>query len=243
MIVESKPIISVLTPTIRKQGLELVKKALNKQTFQDFEWLIGSSFDPEIDEAIWVQDDFKDGLWSLNRIYNKLIKNSKADLIVSWQDYTFADSDVLEKFLFHFLTEPKTLVTGVGNKYHQVYPLKDDLVWKDPRERNDIGTYYPIYFNDVEWNLCSVPKQALLDIGGFDEAADYLYLGMDGYGVNDRINDFGGYDFKINQTIKSYSLVHARQDNWEKDNGIHGKYVLRKQELIANKVWPVLKYI
>jgi len=233
--------ISVLTPTIREEGLDIVKKALDRQTFRDFEWLIGSPF--ETDLGKWVEDDFEFGVWTLNRIYNKLIKEAEGDLIVSWQDFTFADPDCLEKFWTLFELEPKVLVSAVGNKYEQVYPERKGVVWKDPRERADQGTYYPCYFNDIEWNLCSAPKQALYDVGGFDEALDFLGFGMDGYSVNNRINDFGGYDFKLNQDIRSYSLVHGRVPDWDRKNLLGKSYTDRRDQLKLEGKWPILEYL
>jgi len=233
-------VISVITPTIREGGLELVSRALRRQTVE-FEWLIGSPFNPKIEGAKWVEDDFGGGFWSLNRIYNKLIKAASGDLIVSWQDFTSATPQALEKFLFHFNNEPKTLVTGVGNKYTDTNWVAK--VWQDPRERVDQGSFYQCDFSDIEWNFCAVPKQAIYDVGGFDERLDFLGFGMDGYSVNERIFDLGGYDFKIDQSNKSFSTTHDRIGGWENNNLIHGGYVQRKRELIDNGTWPVLNFL
>lgn len=40
--------ICVITPTIRLEGLDLVRRALEEQTFTDFDWLICSRKDPEL---------------------------------------------------------------------------------------------------------------------------------------------------------------------------------------------------
>jgi hypothetical protein len=234
--------ISVITPTVRNEGISIVEKALRRQTFKDFEWIIvcpqhlplsvGMNFmrinDPPKNEG---------DIWTLNKAYNEAIRQSKGDLIVSWQDYTFAKPDALEKYWFHFQEEPKTLVTGVGNKY------EDDswsvITWKDPREREDEGSYYPCYFQDIEANFCAVPKRGFYDVGGFDEFLD-RYYGMDFYSVVDRLSLVGGWDFKIDQTNKSYSLVHGRPERWEELNALHGPYQERRKNYIAN---PVLEYL
>ena len=234
--------ISVICPTIRKEGLEIVEKALKRQTFKDFEWLIGSSFDPEIGTAKWVKDDFEGGRYTLNRTYNRLIKESKGDLLVSWQDYTFADPTALEKFWFHFVTEPKTLVSGVGNKYESVYPELGAMTWKDPRERKDQGTYYECFPNDWEANFAAVPKQALYDIGGYDEELD-AFFSMDNVSVVERIDALGKYKFMLDQTIKSYSLGHGRPKDWDKYHAMHGAYENRKSQLIRDGIWPKLNYL
>lgn len=236
----SNPKITVITPTVRPEGLEVVKKALKRQTFTDFEWIIVTSVSViELDRILdhypykYVSEPPKDkeDVWTLNKAYNKAIANAKGELIVSWQDYTYAKPDTLEKFWFHYTQEPKTLVTGVGNKY------QDDTwtvqTWKDPREREDQGTYYPCFFSDCEFNLCAVPTAAFYACGGFDESLD-RYFGMDGYSVVDRLNMLGGWDFKIDQTIKSYSLEHGRPTDWDKKNALGQIYNLKRLDYLAN---------
>lgn len=215
--------LSVITPTSRgKEAVELVEKALSRQTYQDFEWIVEEK-----------SSHRKGMVWNLNYDYNKAIKKSKGDLIISWQDWTYAKPDTLEKFAFHFTQEPKTLVTAVGNKYSDETWLV--TTWQDPRKRSDQGTFYPCYFNDIEFNLCSIPRQALYDVGGFDESLDAGY-GMDGYSVVDRINLLGGYDFKIDQTIESFSLEHERPKDWEELNWIHRYVPIHDQYLKKPKL-------
>lgn len=220
--------ITVITPTNRgDEALTLVIKSLKQQTFKDFEWILQRP------------DSKPEGLaWTLNRDYNTAIRKAKGDLIISWQDYTYAKPDTLERFYDHFTTEPNTLVTAVGNKYeNESWTV---LAWKDPRIRDDQGTYYPCYFSDIEWNLCSIPKNAIYSVGGFDESLDTKY-GMDGFSVNDRINLMGGYDFKIDQSIKSYSIPHSRPENWEKNNWIHEYNKVIHPRYIANPSLTFLK--
>lgn len=90
--------ISVLTPTIRNDGLEIIKKALNKQTYELFEWIICSPEKPNLKGRYeWMKDDFTGGLWTLNRVYNRMINYANGELIVSIQDYTSFDPDALER--------------------------------------------------------------------------------------------------------------------------------------------------
>ena len=149
--------ISIISPSVRAGGLEVVSKALKQQSFRNFEWLIGSPFNPKKKEARWVKDDFKGGFWSLNRIYNKMIKQAQGKLLISWQDYTFAKPDCLEMFWSHYKNNPKVLVSAVGNKYtDKTWTCQ---TWKDPRERDDLGSFYEVFPSDVEWNLCSCEKK------------------------------------------------------------------------------------
>lgn len=219
--------ISVTCPSVRPEGLELVEKALDRQTFRDFDWVINSK-------------RYEGGYWGLNRAYNDLIRDAKGELIVSWQDYTFANPHTLETFWFHYQDEPKTLVSAVGNKYKDATFVAK--VWQDPRERIDQGTYYECYPWDIEANLCSIPKQAILDVGGFDEQMDFEGYGFDARGVFERIDMLGKYKFKIDQSIKSYSLEHGRPDGWDEHNML-GKWTDYKSKQIDKKRYPVLSYL
>lgn len=227
MMINTIPKISVITPTIRPDGLKLVEKALKRQTFQDFEWIVQGR-EGELPEGC---------VWSLNRDYNTAIRKAQGELIVSWQDWTYANPDCLERFWTHYQQEPKTLVTAVGNKYDDESWMVEN--WRDPRINTKYGTFYPCYFNDIEWNLCAVPKDALYAVGGFDEKLDQ-WFGMDGYSVLDRLNMLGGWDFKIDQNIRSYSLVHGRPDHWEEKNALHGPYQQRRTDYLTQ---PRLEYL
>lgn len=236
-----KPKITVLTPTIRPKGLALVEKALNRQTFTEFEWLVGTRRDlwENTTRGRLVVDDFKGGYWSLNRIYNKMVRYSRGELLVSWQDYTFSDPTTLEKFWLHYKTNPNALVTAVGNKYETEKFMVQ--TWQDPRERDDQGSFYDCYPWDIEANLCSIPKNSIMTVGGFDEQMDFEGFGFDARGVFERIDMMGG-EFKIDQSIKSYSLNHDRPEGWDENNMI-GKWTEYKRDQIDSGRYPVLRYL
>lgn len=236
--------ISVITPTVRLKGLDVVAKALRRQTFKDFEWIVTSPEvigGPLVDGTTYLVDPPKEegDHWTLNKAYNQAIRQAKGELIISWQDFTYAKPDALERFWGHYQQEPNTLVGAVGGKYTDEEWVVQ--TWKDPRERDDQGSYYGCYFSDIEWNLASIPKQALYAVGGFDENMDKMY-GMDAYSVNDRINLLGGYDFKLDQSIKSYSLEHGRLNGeaWDKHNWNGEPYLEYRKKYLQN---PVLSYL
>jgi len=231
--------ISVITPTIRPKGLPIVEKALKRQVGCSFEWLVGSKFFPKV-HCQHVKDVFKGGYWTLNRMYNSLIEASIGELIVSWQDFTYADPDCLHKFWTHYQNNKKSLVSAVGNKYAD--KTWSAITWQDPRERSDMGSFYEVYPNDIEWNLCACPKKALYEIGGFCELFDFNFFGMDGYGVNERLNELG-YKFYLDQTIKSYSLEHNRPSGWNKHNGLDGGYSKIRDRLKSERKWPKMSYL
>lgn len=228
--------IAVITPTIRLEGLKLVQKALNKQNFSDFDWWICSPKKPPKEIwGNWIKDDFQGGFWTLNRAYNKLIKESDGDLIVSWQDYTSANKSTLNYFNRFYKKNTKALVSVLGNKY--LDESFSFVSWIDPRFSNQQLKETP--FNEVEWNLCSCPREALYKIGGFDEKMDFIGFGMDGYGVNERLSEVG-YKFFTTSEVRSFSTMHGRVDGWEENNLIHGKYQEHKKTI---KKWPYLDYL
>lgn len=220
--------ISVITPSVRPEGLKLVEKALKRQTFKNYEWIVVS---PEGKKP--------EGLyWTIYRDYNRALKQSKGELIVSWQDYTFSDATTLEKLWGHYLTEANALVTCVGDKYSD--DTWTNKTWLDPRQRNDYGRYYEVHPQDIEWNLNSCPREAIYKVGGFDEDLD-RYSSLCGLDVATRIDLIGGYKFMIDQDIKTYSTEHGRLPNWsENEPFANGVWQKKIQDYKSN---PILDYL
>lgn len=236
--------ISVITPTIRPEGLHLVEKSLKRQTHTDFEWIVIAPQEISVKGFkridVLLSDPPKTGnmVWTLNRAYNKAIRASHGDLIVSWQDFTSTEPEALERLQIHFDYDSQTIVSGVGDKFE-----KDDWidkVWVDPRRKTQ--TYRRCDFRQIEWNFCSVPKRALYEIGGFDEKLDELGYGMDGYSVNERLND-SGWGFALDETLETKSVAHGRVKDWDEKNLISGGYERRKNELHNLGTWPVVEYL
>ena len=86
-------------------------------------------------------------------------------------------------------------------------------------------------------------KKALYKIGGFCELFDLSFFGMDGYGVNERL-DKVGYKFYLDQSIKSYSLEHSRlSKDWDKYNVLNGGYATLKKKLMKQGKWFKMDYL
>ena len=235
--------ISVITPSVRPEGLLVVNKALRRQVFTDFEWIVVSPHNYRIITATWVRDPGKSkgDYWSIYKAYNEALRHSRGELVVTWQDHTFSGPDTLQKFWDHYQREPKTIVTAVGNKYSDETFVAQ--TWQDPRERSDVGSFYSCYPNDIELNLAAFPKKAFYDVGGFDEYMD-KYSSLCGLDVLHRLDRLGGYDFKIDQTIKSFSTEHGRLPEWEEHNPLkNGAYDRRVKDLIDRGEYPVLDYL
>jgi hypothetical protein len=229
--------ISVVTPSIRPEGLKIVEKALKNQTFKDYEWLVNS-------------DKYEGGFWGLNRAYNDLFRKAKGELIVTLQDWIYVDPEGLQKFWDAYEAYPKAVVSGVGDQYETTdkWGKPQIKIWSDPRKRMDQGSFYECYPNDAEWNWCAIPKKLLYDVGGMDEELDFLGYGGDQLQVGERL-DAIGVKFYLDQTNESYTIRHDRssfggQENWDKNHVLfNGKYEKRKIDLVKEGKWPKLSYL
>lgn len=253
--------VSVITPTVRLDGLDIVEKALSKQTFKDFEWLQCYKFDPEYDdikicqekkdeiEKMVLNDNFDGGFWTLNRAYNKLFKEARGKIIVTWQDWIWAPPDALQKFVDAVEETGGGIVSGVGDQYERInkWGKPEVKIWSDPR-KNGSGSLYECYPNDVEWNFAAFPKEYIFNIGGMDEGLDFLGFGGDQLQVGERF-DAMGYKSYLDQTNESFTIRHDRskhggQSNWDNNHVLfNGKYDERKRELISTGKWPKLDYL
>lgn len=229
---KSSPYISVITPSIRPEGLKLVDTALSRQTTDAFEWLIcmPERFKKEVPlfvestpYKLLLNPPLKEGMvWDLNYSYNKMVKQATGDIIVSIQDHTFCTPEALEKFVFYLKDHKDYVISGVGDKYDKVYPERGIKVWVDPRKRNT-GQFRACNFNEIEGNFCALHKSAIYDVGGFQEDLDFLGYGMDWFCLLQRLNN-KGYKFFIDETNESFSETHGRVKDWDSKNLINIKY-------------------
>ncbi len=241
--------VSILTPSVRPKGLNIVEKALKNQTFKNFEWLLGTNFDPGISWAKWIPDNFTGGYWTLNRIYNSLFKSAKGDLIISLQDNIWIPPDGVEK-LVTASESTEGIISGVGDQYARAgqFGKPEVKIWSDPRKNLENGSFYECYPNDVEWNWCIFPKSFIFEVGGCDEKLDFLGFGGDQLQVSERM-DALGKKFYLDQTNESFTVRHSRedfggQDKWDANHVLfNGAYDKRKAELIKSGQWPKLKYL
>lgn len=207
--------ITVVTPSVRKENLEIIEKCLKRQTFKSYQWLVGSPVD--YGYGTWVKDPpRKEGdFYGLNASWNEMFRKSRGELIVSIQDGIWFPPDMLEKCWNHYLADPKACVGAIGHQYSDVVNGKpENMVWQDPRARTDQGSFHEIYPNDLEFSVCSFPRQAVLDAGGIDEEYD-KYAALSEKELAVRMNRLGYKQF-IDQSIEYRAIKHPRlNDKWE----------------------------
>jgi glycosyltransferase involved in cell wall biosynthesis len=214
--------ISVITPSVRPEGLNIIEKCLKRQTFKDFEWIVVSP--KELHKKINVKPDLlladppknEGDFWTLCKAWNLAYNKARGKLIVNIQDMIWFKPDLLERFWNHYEKSRDILVTAVGDHYSDTDERGEpiNLVWQDPRKRIDQGTFYEIYFPDMEMSVCSIPKKALIDCGGIDEEYDKAN-GIQEKEMCMRLSHLN-YKFYIDQSIEYKAIHHGRlTDNWD----------------------------
>lgn len=164
--------ISVVTPSIRPEGLKVTQMCLQGQSFTDFEWLVDIGIPPKHD---------------LNASYNRMLRRAQGTLIVSLQDYIKVPPDYLQRMWSAHILNPDTFITAPVGKVNNL-----DF---DPPARWDWRAYEDAKPDWKCWEIDSgaAPKEALYAVGGFDEELD-KWWSFDNYSVGRRAH-LAGYKF------------------------------------------------
>lgn len=154
--------ISVVTPSIRPEGLKHLQKSLEKQTLKDFEWLV----------ELGIPGRGHD----LNAAFNRALKRAKGELVVFYEDYTICPPDALQKFWDTYQEHPNTFFTApLGKKFNlddQEEQIRWDWrAWKDDKKDKVIPCTWETW--EIDWG--AAPLKVLKEIGGFDEALDQYW--------------------------------------------------------------------
>lgn len=131
--------ISVICPSIRPQYLKLTQDALERQTFQDFEFL--------------VEIGLPSRGFTLPTAMNDMIRRAKGDIIVSLQDCIDIPDDFLEK------------VSKLDHSMAYTFPIVKRGLAGDWRSHK----YGEVIPECWEIDLACAPKKLFYDVGGFDE--------------------------------------------------------------------------
>lgn len=179
------PKVSVLSPSIRPEGLAIVQSCLQKQSFQDFEWLV------EIGLPVRGPD--------LNRAYNRMLARAKGELVVSYQDYIKIAPKGLQSLWEAYQKHPRAFITAPVVKVKKDGTAHADWRW----HREPLELIKPSEW-EADWG--SAPTAALKEVGGWDEDYDQGWS-WDNVIVAERAAKLG-YEFRVDQTNPAYALDH-----------------------------------
>lgn len=204
--------ISVISPSVRPGGLDIVLKCLERQTYKDWEWIVSTPYNTPrraVQAGVTPKGDY---FYSLNRDWNRCFRLAKGDLIVSIVDLLWFPPDVLEKLWFHYQTDPMKCIGALGNQYDELVNGKPEhLVWSDPRYKEQMFSQTePLHF---ELCIASIPRKAIVDVGGMDEKWDE-YAALSEKELCYRIEKLG-YTFWFDQSIEYRAIKHERLNGKE----------------------------
>lgn len=207
--------ITVVTPSVRKENLDIIEKCLRRQTFKNSEWLVGSPEDYGYGKYIKEPSKKEGDYYGLNKSYNSMFRKARGELIVSIQDGIWFPPDLLEKFWNHYLANSKAIVGAVGHQYKEVVNGKPEgMIWQDPRARGDQGVFYETLPSEIEYTVCSLPKQAIIDVRGLKEEWD-KYAALSEKEMNVRMTQ-KGYTMYLDQSQEYRAIHHPRlSPDWD----------------------------
>lgn len=204
--------ISVITPSVRPDQLEIVERCLKRQTFSDYEWIrVGPK------EYGWLAEPPKrDGdYYSLNKAWNEALRTARGELWVSIVDGLWFPPDTLERLWSHYISNPTGVVSCIGHQYDQLQNGKPEhLVWRDPRARLDQGSFYQTSPVNMELCVAALPIAGVREVGGIDEEFD-KYAALSEKELCFRLEKLG-YTFFLDQALEYRAIKHDRlSSEWD----------------------------
>ncbi len=225
--------ITVLTPSVRPESLEIIGRCLRRQDFQEYEWLVvGPERIKDETEVVLkpfphtflIEPPKKQGdYYALCKAMNLGFAKAKGELIIMIQDGIWFEPDLLSRFYSHYAHHPNGLFSAIGHQYSVVENWKPEhLVWSDPRINALSSTFNEVSPNEIEFAVCALPRQATLDSGGIDETYDQ------GAAVGEkeicwRLQKLG-YEFYIDTSIEYRAVHHPRLNpEWDDKYAVSSK--------------------
>ena len=182
---EHNPEITVITPSIRPEGIIPVKACLEEQTFKDFEHIIKLSEPKE--------------KCDLCKKLNEALKEARGKWIVMLQDWITILPDGLERFLK--VADENKFITGSMGITSDWKIIKWD--WRAYRQG-----FQEIEYQEWEEDWAIAPKKAFYELGGYDEE-------YDNYWANENVNlafraKKLGYSFWVLPSNKAVQFAHDK---------------------------------
>lgn len=231
----SKPMVSVLTPTIRKGFWNIMAHNLSNQTYDNFEWIVIDDY-PENREEIMAKYCKKWGIenwqyirhepevrrkFALSSANNAGIKASKGELLVWLQDFVIIPNDGIERIVDIYRHHPYDFIAPVDTRhlpaiepdtdsedwFHGELEVIGEQVYKNIRMKRK-GIRKSETTTDLELNYGAIPKKLLEDLNGFWEFYD------DALGWDDTEIVLRGFQLGAKVIIDDTNIARCL-DHWE----------------------------
>jgi GT2 family glycosyltransferase len=174
-------------------------ESLDKQTFQDFEWIVVS--EQEVDVP-YIPAPPKKALSNLNASLNEGLRHCNGDYVVFYQDFIPLPEDCFEKLVE--AANSKTFVTTV-TKNPEGQP-------DDPRYLG-LDTVRPCQPAEWEANVAIAPMEAIKQLGGFDEEYDKGWS-WDNVNLAERAAMLG-FKFLADESNRPVLIDHPKETDME----------------------------
>jgi hypothetical protein len=206
-----KELISVITPAVRLEELELNRQSLATQDFKDFKWYVCSPF-PYQYADVWIKDPplNPEDYMGENKAYNQLFKYAQGELVVTLNDSIWLKSNGLSKFWEYYRTDVRSCFCFMGNHYREVkYGQGIDITYQDVR---------PLQYQHsvsgstlVNFDACcsSIPMSAVRKIGFIDPVWDQFCC----WGIRSFMHDVrqAGYTLNISSESTYLGQKHTKE--------------------------------
>lgn len=177
--------ISVVTPAIRLDELELNRRSLLAQTFKEFEWIVCSPFEylaEGIDRFLWCPDVPKNegDFMGENKAYNELFKRVRGELVVTLNDSIWLQPNALEILWNLYQANKMSCVALMGNHYEKVIDgVGQNMTYEDVRVGQAQGDLTPTHITNFDACVSSIPAKAVKEVGSIDPIWDkYCCFGI-----------------------------------------------------------------
>jgi glycosyltransferase involved in cell wall biosynthesis len=230
-----KPYISIILPTMRFGGLDIVFSSLENQTFKDFELiLVDDLYDYRKDIVAEKAKQYSVKYKHITPLINKLpvqsqghavnsgIVNASGDVILLVTDYRYFMPDMLKKHADFHKSMPDNFGFGGASKFVFPPPLKSGIPHYGDNYEQYLGALKNNEFKDYMWSIyeneydkntrdpSNLIEHDRLKLG-YDPKADILPYG--------EVNPL--HIFLQNDSIKTKIILEANGIN-EAMDGFHG---------------------
>lgn len=230
--------VAVLTVTKRSAWEKIAIDSLNRQTFQNFDWIIAAE-KQFLDVGVTVSlrtycfhSKNKGRVSNLNAALNQGLKNCiDTDYVIFYQDFIDLPEDCFEK-LIEAAEETKGFVTTAT------------INSNGKKDSRYTGKNIVRHCNPDEWesNVAIAPMEAIRELGGFDEDYDNGWS-WDNVNIAERAAMIG-YKFYIDESNNPRLLYHDKEPDINPELKPNGEFHTKRISDVKSGKYPLkLKYL